>query len=270
MSSIARTSTAASAAVLLAAVGLSAVACDDLLSGESITGSGQLVEETYDLADFTNVDVSHAFDAAIARSDDFTVVVTVDDNILKNVDVRLDGDTLHIGMKGNDSYRNVTMEAAITLPAVSHLKLSGASSATLGSFSSNEPLKIELEGASRVDCSDMMSESAVFDLEGASRADCRDVTTDETEVALQGASSLSLTGAGGNADVWGKGASRADLRGFPVTNAKVKLEGASNASINTDGVLDVDLAGSSDVRYVGEPTLGEVNMHGDSTLERGS
>ena len=91
----------------------------------------------------------------------------------------------------------------------------------------------------------------------------------ETEVALQGASSLGLTGTGGNADVSGKGASTADLGGFTVANARIKLEGASNASINTDGVLDVDLAGSSDVRYLGEPTLGDVKMRGDSTLERG-
>jgi hypothetical protein len=251
-------------------VGLSAVACDDLLPGESITGSGDLVLEAYDLADFTKVDVGHAFDTTIARADEFSVAVTVDDNILENVDVRLDGDTLRIGMKGNDSYRNATMDAAVTMPALSHLKLSGASSAELGSFESNEPIKLELEGASRVDCSAMTSESAIFDLEGASRADCRDVTTGETEVALQGASSLSLTGAGGDADVSAKGASRADMSGFPVANAKIKLEGASRASVNTDGVLDVDLAGSSDVRYLGEPTLGEVKMRGDSSLERGS
>lgn len=270
MSSIGRTLTAASATALLAAVGLSAIACVELSSGESITGSGEVVQETYALADFTNVEVGHAFDAEIARADEFSVAVTVDDNILENVDVRLDGETLRIGMKGNDSYRNVTMDAAITMPALSHIKLSGASTATFGAFGSSEPLKIELEGASRVDCSDMTSESAVFDLEGASRADCRDVTTGETEVALQGASNLSLTGSGGNADISGKGASAADLRDFQVTNAKVKLEGASNASVNTGGVLDADLAGSSDARYWGEPTLGEVRTRGDSTLEPGS
>ena len=269
MSSIGRMLAAASATALLAAVGLSAIACDELLSGESITGSGEVVQETYALADFTNVDVGHAFDAEIARADEFSVAVTVDDNILENVDVRLDGDTLRIDMKGNDSYRNVTMDAAITMPALGHLKLSGASTATLGAFSSSEPLKVELEGASRVDCSDMTSESAVFDLEGASRADCRDVTTGETEVALQGASSLSLTGRGGHADISGKGASAAELGGFQVSSARVKLEGASNASVNTDGALDVDLAGSSDVTYTGEPTLGDVKMSGDSTLERG-
>ena len=270
MSSIERALTAASASALLAVVGLSAVACDDLVSGESITGSGELITETYAHADFTTVDVSYAFDAEIAPADEFSVAVTVDDNILENVDVRLDGETLRIGMKGNDSYRNVTMDAAITMPALDHLKLSGASSATLGSFSSDEALKLELEGASRVDCSDMAFESAIFDLEGASRADCRDLTTGETEVALQGASNLTLTGLGGNADISAKGASKADLGGFPVANAKIKLEGASSATVNTDGMLDVDLAGSSDVRYLGEPTLGDVKMRGDSTLERGS
>ena len=81
---------------------------------------------------------------------------------------------------------------------------------------------------------------------------------------------LTLTGSGANADISGKGASKADLGRFPVANAVVKLEGASNATINTDGVLDVDLAGSSDVRYRGEPTLGDVEMRGDSSLERES
>jgi hypothetical protein len=270
MSPIEHPITAASRLALLAAFGLSAVACDDLLPGESITGSGDLVTETYDLVDFTNVDVGYAFDAAIARADGFSVAITVDDNIRENVDVRLDGDTLRIGMKGNDSYRNVTMDAAITMPALDKLKLSGASTATFGSFESSEPLRIELDGASRVDCSDITSESTVFDLEGASKADCRDVATGETKVALQGASSLTLTGSGGNADISGKGASKADLGGLPVANATVKLEGASDATVNTDGMLDVDLAGGSDVRYLGEPTLGDVKMGGDSTLERGS
>lgn len=270
MSTIERTLSATSAAAFLVAVGLSAIACDDLLPGESVAGSGELVTESYDLADFTSVDVGHAFDAAIARADEYSVAVTVDDNILENVDVRLDGDTLRIDMKGNDSYRNVTMDAAITMPVLSHLKLSGASSAMLGLFDSTEPLKVELEGASRVDCSDMTSGSAVFDLEGASKAVCREVTTGETEIALQGASSLSLTGSGGNADISAKGASTVDLGGFSVANATVKLEGASTAIVNTDGMLDVDLAGSSDVRYLGEPTLGDVKMSGDSSLERRS
>jgi hypothetical protein len=255
---------------ILVAVGLSAVACDELLPGESVTGSGELITETYDLEDFTKVDVGYAFDAQIAPAEEFSVAVTVDDNILENVEVRLDGDTLRIGMQGNDSYRNVTMDAAITMPALDHLRLAGASTAAFGAFSSTEPLKVELEGASRVDCSDMASDSVVFDLEGASKAECRDVTTGETAVALQGASSLILTGSGGDADISGKGASSADLGGFPVANAKVKLEGASNATVHTDGALDVDLAGSSDVRYLGEPTLGDVKMRGDSTLERGS
>ena len=115
----------------------------------------------------------------------------------------------------------------------------------------------------------MTSARSVFELEGASTAACRDVSTGETEIALRGASSLSLTGSGSIADISAKGASTADLRGFPVANANVELEGASSAIIETDGVLDVDLSGSSDVRYVGEPTLGDVRMRGNSTLERG-
>jgi hypothetical protein len=269
VSTIRHTSTLAAAAALLAAVALSAAACDDLLGGESITGSGELVTETYDLADFTEVDVGHAFEAEIVRADEFSVAITVDDNILENVDVRRDGDTLRIGMKGNDSYRNVTMEAAIAMPALDRLKLSGASKADTGPFMSTEPLKLELSGASEATCADMTSDSAELDLRGASKLECTGFETGEVTVRLQGASKLSLAGAGGNADVKAEGASNADLRDFEVVDAKVKLEGASKATVHPSGTLDVDLAGSSDLVYLGQPSLGQTKMAGDSTLERG-
>jgi len=53
-----------------------------------------------------------------------------------------------------------------------------------------------------------------------------------------------------------------------VVDADVTLSGASEATVNASGSLDVDLAGSSDLFYVGEPQLGTVKMAGDSTMEQ--
>lgn len=261
--------TTVGAMTVATAMALAVAGCDELLGGDTITGSSQLITETYDFSDFSKVEAGSAFAVEIASEDAHTVAVTVDDNVVENLDVRLDGDTLRIGVKGPDSYRNVTLEAAVAMPALRQLKLTGASTADVASFSSTEPLKIELDGASRVDCSDMVSGEATFDLEGASRIDCSGVEAGEVTVALQGASKLALSGTGGNTDVRAQGASQADLRDFPVANAKVKLEGASKATVNTGGVLDVDLAGSSDLVYLGAPTLGDVDMAGDSKLDPG-
>jgi len=257
------------ATAILAVAGLSVSACDDLRGGDTITGSGQLVTETYDFTDFTDVDISNAFKAKIANADEHSVAVTVDDNIVEDLDVRLDGKTLRIGMKGPDSYRNVTLDAAIAMPALDRLKLSGASEAEAGTFTSTEPLNLELSGASAATCADMTAGTAELDLRGASRLDCTGLETGDVTVRLQGASKLSLAGSGGNADLKAEGASNADLGDFEVDDAKVKLEGASKATIHSSGTLDVDVAGSSDLVYLGKPTLGETKMAGDSTLESG-
>ena len=115
----------------------------------------------------------------------------------------------------------------------------------------------------------MTAGTAELDLRGASRLDCSGLESGDVTVKLQGASKLSLAGFGGNADVKAEGASNADLRNFKVDDAKVKLEGASKATIHSGGTLDVDLAGSSDLVYLGQPSLGETKMAGDSTLESG-
>lgn len=252
---------------LLGVVCMSAIACDGMLGLNAITGSGDLTTESYDFTDFVNVDIGHAFEAEITNAETPSVEVTVDDNVVEYLDVKLDGDTLRVRMKGNHSYHNVTMQAAIAMPMLNELKLSGAVKARLGSFDSDEPLKLDLEGASRLDCSDMTSASAVLDLEGASQLDCRDVVTGPVEIMSQGASVITLTGTGGDANVRLEGASQADLSDFPVANADLRLEGASQASVNTDGRLDVRLSGASHVSYSGEPTLGETDMEGASTLD---
>ena len=94
------------------------------------------------------------------------------------------------------------------------------------------------------------------------------MVTGDTTVALAGASKLELTGSAADADVKAEGASTVLMGDFPVEAAVVKLTGASNATVNVSGTLDVDLAGSSDLTYLGEPSLGETKMAGDSTLER--
>ena len=55
---------------------------------------------------------------------------------------------------------------------------------------------------------------------------------------------------------------------FTVNNADVSLSGASDGTINLSGRLDADLSGASRLEYIGEPTLGDMNITGASTLKK--
>jgi len=62
--------------------------------------------------------------------------------------------------------------------------------------------------------------------------------------------------------------SQLDLEAFSVNNADVNLSGGGKATVNVNGTLDVNLSGGSKVLYVGEATLGDVDLSGGSTVNR--
>jgi hypothetical protein len=211
-------------------------------------GSGNIVTQTPDLADFTAVEVSNAFTVDIAQSDTFSVTIRVDDNVVDSLDVSKAGDTLRIRLTKPQRFADVTLEASITMPELSGLNLSGATRVTVTGFESVDPLDIVLSGASNLDG---VLEAGSVDIDAS------------------GASKVSLEGSAGDLSVRASGASSLDLTSFEVDTAGVTLSGASNATINANDRIDpVDVSGASHLRYLSGADLGKVTTSGASTVEQ--
>ncbi len=234
--------------VLVAALALTLglVACGD---DESVRGSGNVVSEEMTFTDFTTIEAANTFTVEIIQSDSFDVTIRVDDNILDLLDVSRAGDTLRLRLKRGVSLRgDVTLEAKIGMPDLDGLVLSGATSASVTGFSSQDRLDIELSGASTV--------------EG-------DLEAGDTDIKASGASKVVLEGSGIGLIIRGSGASSLDLADFTVDTAEVRLSGASQATVNVlERIGPVDVSGASRLRYLGDPSLGNVSTSGASTVEK--
>ncbi|UCG53889.1 MAG: DUF2807 domain-containing protein [Dehalococcoidia bacterium] len=215
--------------------------------GGVLTGSGNLKTEEYTFSDFTKVEISSAFEFDVSQAGSYSVIVTADDNVIDKVQVTKEGDTLKIGLKTSPSLGPMTLKTAITMPQLRGLAVSGASRGTVSDFSSAENLDLKVSGASKV-TGDIMAGDADFEVSGAST------------VQLEGSANDVA------ADV--SGASRLNLGGFIVNNASVTFSGASNGTVNLSGKLDADLSGASKLKYIGEPTMGNINTSGASTLSK--
>ena len=90
----------------------------------------------------------------------------------------------------------------------------------------------------------------------------------DARFTLSGASRVRVEGAADNLFIQASGASDLELSNFPVHNADVNLSGASRANVNLDGRLDADLSGGSHLIYIGEPTMGDINTSGGSTISK--
>jgi hypothetical protein len=214
------------------------------------TGSGNVVSREFDLSGFDQVEVSNAFDVEITQADAFSVVVRVDENIEEYLEVVKQGSMLRIGLKPHE-YVMVdvtTMEAEVTMPGLTGLELSGASHGSITGFESAEDLSVALSGASS--------------LEG-------DIEAGDVRFDISGASNVGVRGSAGDASISVSGASRGDLGGFPVASANLEVSGASSVTVNTSGRLDVEVSGASNVKYLGNPTLGSMEISGGATVEPG-
>ena len=210
---------------------LSILACQvgGIGGSTTISGSGNVVAQEYDLTDFDAVDISHAFNVDITQGETYSVIVKVDDNLVEHLQVVKQGNTLKIGLKPLQDFnvRNATMEAEVTMPALSAVEASGASDVTANGFESTNAFRVRLSGSS----------TAV------------------------------LTGSAGDLTVDVSGSSDADLAEFPVGDARVDASGSSTVTVNVSGRLDVDASGSSDIYYLGSPTLGNIDTSGASSVE---
>jgi hypothetical protein len=247
-------------AVLLAAGLLAGCVC-------WVPGSGNLDTQEFNFSEFTRVEAGSAFQVEIAQSDTFSVSITADDNLFDNIQVSREGETLKIGLKrAIPSFR--TLKAEITMPDLYELKLSGATRGTIKGFSSTEDFDLELSGASSLDISDMAAGDIKFEISGASRVSGDITASGDARVDLSGASKAELEGSASDIVIAAFGASRVELDNFPVNNADVTLGGASRATVNLDGKLDAALSGASKLSYIGEPTMGDINTSGGSTLSK--
>jgi hypothetical protein len=212
-----------------------------------LVGSGNLETEAYAFTDFTEVEISSAFEFEIKQSSSYSINVTADDNVLDYVRVSQEGQTLKIWLGRVIWLGPVTLRASVTLPQLSGLTVSGASRGTVSDFSSTEDLDITVSGASRV---------------------TGDITAGNVEFDISGASTIQLEGSANNmvADV--SGASSFNLDDFIVNNADVDFSGASSGTVNLNGRLDADLSGASRLWYIGEPTMGTIDTSGASTISK--
>jgi hypothetical protein len=205
--------------------------------------------QTYTNTDFNSVDVGSAFQVTVNRADTYSVKITAGERVFDRIKVTQDGGTLKIQVTpGMWMWGVFDAKAEITLPTVENMTFSGATRATADGFSGNGKLFTHISGASSLD----LTNSNFGDI----------------DIELSGASRMTGQGTGANLTSTVSGASNLDLNNFQVANADLEVSGASHAVVNPTGTLNVNASGASSVQYVGNPTLGNIQTSGASSVNK--
>jgi len=214
----------------------------------TITGSGTLVSQNMELTGFDTVEAGLHFDLVIQQGEQFSVIITSDDNFIEFIDVVQEATTISFGLRPEYAYNfyNTTLRAEVTMPEVAGLYLNGSSHAELDSLVDVADFVAELTGSSSLS-GELEAESAALNVYGSTY--------------------VKLTGSGKRLQLDACGNSITDLSDFYVEDAALHTSCASTAEVNAAGRIDVDATQNSRVTYSGNPALGEVAAHEYAAVE---
>lgn len=171
------------------------------LSGAHAPGfSGERTANSYDYADFDEVDIEGQWQVTIERGDAWSVGVEAPAELADDLRVRVDDGVLRLDYERRWRFAEFddegTLQATITMPALESLDLSGASVVRFSGFE-GESLSLDVSGAADIQGTASRFDELDLDASGALSVELGDVTVTDADVDVSGAGSITLRMAGG-------------------------------------------------------------------------
>lgn len=202
----------------------------------------------FNLSGFSKLSMGSAFRIEVKQGSKYSISTSGRPEDLADLEATVKGNALHLGYKGNNWNKNrKTVNVSITMPALEGVDFSGASKATVASFSGVKNMDIEVSGASQVTM-ELSSPKVTFDLSGAS--------------------SLVLTGQGEVLNGEVSGASSFKGREFSAKTVNIDASGASSAAVVASNTIHADASGASSIRYSGAAKDIHSSTSGASSVKR--
>lgn len=220
------------------------------VDSEPVAGSGQVETESYDLAEFVNVEISSAFTAEVTVNPNApqSVEIWADDNYFEFLQVEVNGDSLVVRAEPGTSFDDFEqLLVVISAKSLERLEASGSSNVLVDAGITTEFDALRASGESRVDV--IQLESPLF------------------EVRSSGASRVTLGGFADVLELDASGESQADVREVVANTVEVSLSGASEVTVGETEEVVGKASGASTVNVSSAGSV-DVELTGDSTINR--
>lgn len=204
-------------------------------TGERVTGSGRIVEESRAHAGFSALKLAGSIDVELRAGERESVTVRADDNVVPLIETRLEGAALVIDVARGASFRTHRKPRVL----VEFVRLGELSVAGSGNVR-----------ADRV-------RGNTFAVSVAGSGDVKIDALDVNSLGVMLAGSGDFT-AGGRADEQGfriRGSGYVRARDLVGRSVKVSIAGSGDALVHATEQLEVAIAGSGDVVYRGAPKV---------------
>lgn len=229
------------AAAALVAFSLLAPSC---VFDTGVRGSGNVVEETRNVAPFEAVEAGGRFHVVLTQGPAGPLRLQGEDNILPRIRAEVRNGTLKLHSRDKLG-RIEPIVVHASSPTLTRAELSGAGKLRTEGTVTGEALKLSISGAGSIDA---------------------DLAVERLDVAISGAGEARLRGSARVFSFSASGAGELEARALRCQDVDVSISGAGSATVNASGTLKADISGAGSVRYAGQPAVVEQDVSGAGSV----
>ncbi len=205
------------------------------ISGEQITGSGNVVSENRPVSGFDRVQFSIPGSLEIQQGPTEKLTITGEDNILPLLTTNVSGGRLAIGFKSGYNIRTIRqVQLTLTVKNLSELQNSSSGNITVKPFTTG-------------DFHLLLSSSGSMNINGIQ---AKKITTE-----LTSSGGILIAGNADQLDLRVSSSGSFQARDLRVQEASVRLSSSGNVTVWAIDTLKVNISSSGDVAYYGSPAL---------------
>ena len=223
------------------------VTCGAALLGGcwAIDGNGHRGRETRDHRDFVRVENNGQLDVQIRRGDEHSVEISIDSNLLDNVDTHVRDETLIIDSDPQLFDYVSGPHVLVTMPHLVFGRMSGSGRLDARGFDEEEGIRLELSGSG-----DVFFEGSAPRIEGD----------------VDGSGDLRVAGSTDFAQLVSSGSGDIDARDLDAGALRLRSSGSGEITATAHGEVEAETLGSGDIDIYGDAHLTSAHERGSGDI----
>ncbi|WP_119791103.1 head GIN domain-containing protein [Flavobacterium anhuiense] len=216
-----------------------------------LQGNGKVVSETRSTGDYDGVKIAGFFDVDLVSGKEGKITIKGEENLLSAIKVEVEDKSLKIYVeKGTQIRTSSGNKIQVTVPfeKISELSLAGSGDIQSKDVIKNDNLALKLAGSGNLTLP---------------------VDTNNLELHVSGSGNIHLKGTADKLTTKLSGSGDIDASSLKSKIVEANVSGSGNSKVTCDESITARVAGSGNIKYIGNPEKRDVKVSGSGTITKG-
>ncbi|WP_369014497.1 head GIN domain-containing protein [Flavobacterium anhuiense] len=216
-----------------------------------LQGNGKVVSETRSTGDYDGVKIAGFFDVDLVSGKEGKITIKGEENLLSAIKVEVEDKSLKIYVeKGTQIRTSSGNKIQVTVPfeKISELSLAGSGDIQSKDVIKNDNLALKLAGSGNLTLP---------------------VNTNNLELHVSGSGNIHLKGTATKLTTKLSGSGDIDASSLKSKIVEANVSGSGNSKVTCDESITARVAGSGNIKYIGNPEKRDVKVSGSGTITKG-